>query len=393
MTHRQSVQGIWRLLRQRFAEARLGQVAGSLTFTTLLALVPMLAVVLALFSLFPQFAAFQDALQKFFLQSLVPDAIARPVLKTVTQFAGKASKLGAAGGVGVVLSALALMLTIDRALNRIWRVRQPRPLAQRLLIYLAAVTLGPLAVGMSFTAASYAFTAARGWAPMMPVMPLLLRTTLEMLELGCLLMGVVTLYRYLPNTVVHWREALWGGAFVTVAFAVARQALGWYVDAVSGFAAVYGAFATLPILLLWIYIVWVLVLTGALLAAMAPGLIGGLQRRYADLDMRQPGAQFTLALRVLRLLAQRRDAAQPEMALAALSAAVQADPLEVRPLADRLSGWGWLACEDGLYHLRLHPSHCPMDLPVQEWLATPQPGNEAWLQRAGGRGLTLADLL
>jgi membrane protein len=112
-----------RTLRQRFREDRLGLSAGSLTFTTLIAIVPLLTVTLALFTAFPIFAKFQDSLQKYFLQSLVPDAIAKPVLGALTQFANKASRLGSAGLVILVVSALSLMLTIDRTLTGIWRVR------------------------------------------------------------------------------------------------------------------------------------------------------------------------------------------------------------------------------------------------------------------------------
>ena len=391
MTHRESLRGIWRLLHGRFREARLAQVAGSLTFTTLLALVPLLTVMLALFSAFPLFSQFQTALERFFLQSLVPDTIAGPVMRTVTQFAGKATRLGALGLLGVVLSALALMLTIDRALNRIWRVRRPRPFSQRLLIYLAAVTLGPLAVGISLTVASYAFTAARGWGPVMPVV---LSKLVDVMEAGALLLGVMGLYRLLPNTMVRWRDAFLGSVFVVLAFTLARQALGWYVSAVSTLAAVYGAFATLPILLMWTYIMWVIVLTGALLAANAPGLRG-----HALLDDRLPGARFTLALRVLRELAARRDGPEPSLEAFELAERVSGDPLEVREVADQLAAWGWLARlqEDGPldagYLLMLHPSQCPMELPASVWLAAPQPGNEEWLRLSGGRGITLADVL
>ena len=140
-----------RTLRQRFREDRLGITASSLTFTTLIALVPLLTVMLALFSAFPMFAKFQGALQQYFLQSLVPDGIAKPVLGTLTQFAAKANRLGSAGLVFLLFSALALMLTIDRTLNGIWRVRKPRPIAQRVLVYWAAITLGPLLLGMSLT--------------------------------------------------------------------------------------------------------------------------------------------------------------------------------------------------------------------------------------------------
>ncbi len=389
---RETARGLWHLLRRRFREARLGQVAGSLTFTTLLGLVPLLTVALALFSAFPVFGAFQDGLEKLFLQSLVPDSIARPVLRTVSQFAGKAAKLGAFGLGGVVLSALVMMLTIDRALNRIWRVRKPRPVSARLLIYLGAMTLGPLLVGVSFTAASYAFTASRGWGPVMPVV---LETALDILELLALLVGVALLFKSLPNTPVEWRDAFIGAGFVVLAFTAAKAALGWYVSSLSVFAAVYGAFATLPILLLWIYIVWVIVLSGAVLAAAAPALGGA----RPSLDERLPGARFTLALRVLRELAARRDGPQPTCSLGDLAAAVQADPLEVRTVADEMVAWGWLvhASDEGPvpagYLMRLHPEQCTMDLPVRAFLLTPQAGNEAWLRTAGPGSLTLQQVL
>ena len=108
---------------------------------------------LAVFTAFPMFGTFQAALEKYFLQSLVPDSIARPVLRTLTQFAGKASRVGSVGLLLLGATALAMMLTIDRTLNALWRVRQPRPIAQRLLVYWAGLTLGPLALGVSLSAA------------------------------------------------------------------------------------------------------------------------------------------------------------------------------------------------------------------------------------------------
>src|SRR5688572_8603559 len=152
----------FRTLRERFREDRLGLTASSLTFTTLIALVPLLTVMLAVFSAFPMFGAFRVALEKYFLQLLVPDTIARPVLGALNQFASQAKGLGSVGLIVLVLTAIALMLTIDRTLNAIWRVRAPRPIAQRVLVYWAAVTLGPLALGVSLTLTSYALTASQG---------------------------------------------------------------------------------------------------------------------------------------------------------------------------------------------------------------------------------------
>jgi YihY family inner membrane protein len=157
-----------RTLRQRFREDRLGLTAGSLTFTTLIALVPLVTVMLAVFSAFPMFAGFEAALQKYFLQNLVPEGIARPVLRALTQFAGKARSMGTLGLLLLLATALALVLTIDRTLNGIWRVRQPRPLGQRVLVYWAALTLGPLALGVSLTITSLAVSASRGLVTALP---------------------------------------------------------------------------------------------------------------------------------------------------------------------------------------------------------------------------------
>src|SRR3954451_3063923 len=126
-------------LLERFKEDRLGLTASSLTFTTTMALVPFFTVALAVFTAFPMFGQLQTALQSWLGQSLIPDAIARQVLGYLTQFAGKASRLGTVGFAALFVTALALVLTIDRTLNGIWRVKRPRPLGQRVLIYWAAM--------------------------------------------------------------------------------------------------------------------------------------------------------------------------------------------------------------------------------------------------------------
>ena len=238
-------------LRQRFREDRLGLTASSLTFTTLISLVPLFTVMLAVFSAFPMFSSFQDALQKYFLQSLVPDNIAKPVLAALTQFSGKAHRLGTVGLVFLVLTALALMLTIDRTLNAIWRVRTPRPIAQRVLVYWAAATLGPLALGVSLSLTSYALSASRGIVSAIPGGVSLL---LDVLEFTLFAAGMAGLFHYVPNTHVRWRHAIAGGVFVSAGFEVAKKLLGWYLAQVPSYAVVYGAFATVPILLIWVYL-------------------------------------------------------------------------------------------------------------------------------------------
>ena len=246
-------------LRERFREDRLGVTASSLTFTTTMALVPFITVALAVFTAFPMFAKFQDVLQKWLLESLIPDNIARQVLGYLTQFAGQASKLGVAGVALLFTTAVALILTIDHTLNSIWRVRQPRPLGQRVLVYWAAMTLGPLLLGISLSVTSYAISASKG---VVNVMPGGVQLLLDALQFFLMAGGMAAMYHYVPNTQVKWAHAWSGGLFVSAGFELAKKLLALYLSKVPTYSVVYGAFATVPILLIWIYVAWVIVLLG-----------------------------------------------------------------------------------------------------------------------------------
>ncbi len=378
-----------RTLRQRFREDRLGLSAGSLTFTTLIALVPLLTVMLALFTAFPIFSNFQGALEKYFLQALVPDSIAKPVLRMLTQFASKASRVGSVGLLLLLATALSMMLTIDRTLNGIWRVRRPRPIAQRILVYWAALTLGPLAVGISLSATSYALSASRG---MVGALPGGVNMVVDVLQFALLAAAITGLFHYVPNTLVRWPHAWAGGVFVAVGFEVAKMALAWYVDSMGSFSAVYGAFAALPILLLWIYLGWVIVLLGAVIAAYAPAL-GMRVLRRAD----APGARFVLALELLTQLLQARPSSEPGLSLHALSLRLQQDPLQIEPVLDRLVELGWVGRLDeagAQRHVLLgEPAALPAGALVDALLLAPQPQTQAFARHAGLQRMSLADLL
>lgn len=377
-----------RVLRQRFGEDRLGLTASSLTFTTLIALVPLVTLMLAVFTAFPMFKSFQGALEKYFLQSLVPDTIAKPVLRALTTFAAKASGLGSAGLLLFVATAIAMMLTIDRALNAIWRVRTPRPIAQRVLVYWAALTLGPLAIGISLSATSYALSASRGFVG---VMPGTLAAVINVVEFALLAAALAGLFHYVPNTAVRWRHAWAGAVFVAVAFEFAKKGLAWYVDSVGTYSAVYGAFATVPILLLWIYLGWVIVLLGAVIAAYAPSLSQRLVHRAPA-----PGDRFELALRVLALLDVARHGHERGLALPALAEALRTDPLQVEPVLDLLVALDWAARldEDGApRHVLLADDAQPAAPLIDALLLAPGGAAAPFRTRAGLDALRLADLL
>ncbi len=378
-----------RTLRERFREDRLGLTASSLTFTTLIALVPLVTVMLALFSAFPMFASFQGALEKYFLQSLVPDGIAKPVLAALTQFASQATRLGAAGLVVLVITALALMLTIDRALNAIWRVRRPRSIARRVLVYWAALTLGPLLLGISLSLTATALTASRG---VIGVLPGSLGLLLNGLEFALLAAGMAALYHYVPNTEVRWRHAIAGGVFVAVGVKLAKGGLAWYLSAMPTYSTVYGAFATVPILLLWVYMGWLIVLWGAVIAAYAPSLSMHVRRQPIT-----PGYRFTLALAVIAELARAKRSPQRGLTLPELAAATATDPLQVEPTVESLRALDWVAWLDEdagkRVVLLVEPDTAAAQPLVDGMLLEPAAAARRFRERTGIDRLTVGDLI
>ena len=321
-------------LRQRFREDHMGLTASSLTFTTSIALVPFFTVALAIFTAFPMFSELQGALQVWLVNSLIPDNISRQVLGYLTQFAKQANKLGVVG-LGVLLgTAIALILTIDRTLNEIWRVRRPRPLAQRVLIYWAAITLGPLVLGASLAVTSYVLSASRG---MVGAMPGGLRIVLDLLQFFLLAGGMAALYRYVPNTYVRWAHAWVGGLFVAAGIELAKKALTLYLSNVPTYSLVYGAFATLPILLIWIYVAWVIVLLGAVIAAYLPSLLAGVKRRGSA-----HGWQFQLAVELLQQLHAARSTARMGLEGSQLAQALRVDVLQLEPVLGTLTALDWI---------------------------------------------------
>lgn len=376
-------------LRARFREDRLGLAASSLTFTTIIALVPLVTVMLAVFSAFPMFKGFQQSLQKYLLQSLVPDDIARPVMDALTQFASQASRLGSVGLAILVITAIALMLTIDRSLNAIWRVPKPRPIAQRVLVYWAALTLGPLLLGISLSLTSYAVSASRGFVSAMPGGVAFLLNTLEFALFTFAMAG---LFHYVPNTHVRWRHALAGGIFVSVGFEAAKRALGWYVAQVPTYSMVYGAFAAVPIFLIWIYCGWVVVLLGAVVAAYTPSLSMRVMRQP-----NAPGQGFALALAVLRALLASRTGGAGGVSLGSLAETMRVDPLQIQPVLEVLASIGWvgrLEEEGDQRHVLLCDPALVAAAPLVERLLL-SPGTEVqgfWRHAAVAR-MSLADLL
>ena len=379
-------------LRARFREDRMGLTASSLTFTTSIALVPFFTVALAVFMAFPMFSKLQDALQAWLVKSLIPDNIARQVLGYLTQFSGQASKLGVAGLAVLLITAITLILTIDRTLNGIWRVRKPRPLAQRVLIYWAAITLGPLVLAASLAVTSYVVSASSGLVGAMPVS---LRFLLDVAQFFLVAGGMAALYRYVPNTYVKWAHAFTGGLFVAAGLEVAKKVIGIYLSAVPTYSLVYGAFAALPILLVWIYVSWVIVLMGAVIAAYLPSLLAGVSRRGSA-----HGWNFQLAIEMLQQLDKARSTARIGISASQLGELLEVDVLQLEPVLETLVELDWVGqlndaagSAESRYLLLADPDTTLLEPLMQQLLLDRAPSvNNLW-KKARWRTLRLRDAL
>jgi membrane protein len=283
-----------RFARRRLTEERLPQVAGSLTFTTTLAIVPLLTIVLAIFTTFPLFGKLRTTLEANFVQMLMPRAISNTIISNLTQFASKATGLSAVGAVALIFTSAALIGTIERALNQIWRVRQPRPLLQRVLVYWALVTLGPLAFGISLTITTQLFTATNGITTALPFVGALFYT---MVSVGLTTGAYALLYMTVPNRYVDWRDAVWGGLVAAIAFEIAKRVFAVFIRQFPTYAIIYGALAALPLFLLWLYLSWLITLVGALLTAALP--VVKYERWWYE---PAPGGAFVDAVAVLKVL-------------------------------------------------------------------------------------------
>ena len=334
-----------RTLQTRFSQDQLGLTASSLTFTTLLALVPFFTVLLSVFTAFPSFGRLQETLQRWLVDSLIPGEIAVQVMNYLVQFSSKASQLGVVGLAFLLLTVVSLILTMDKTLNHIWRVQRMRPLGQRLLIYWGVITFGPLLMGLSIATTSYVLSASRG---LVAVLPESVQLGFNSLEFMLLSAAMAALYHFVPNTPVQWRHAWAGGLFVAAGMALAKKVLGLYLSTVPTYSVIYGTFATLPILLIWIYTCWVIFLLGAVVAAYLPSLLAGSSR-----SLHEPGWELELALEAIAVLEPLRSQDQRGLPAMALAKRLRVDRLQLEPALSALASIRWVGAmpESGTAYL------------------------------------------
>jgi len=254
-----------RFIWQRFIDDKCFETAGALSYTTLVSLVPMTVAVFAMFSAFPMFADARITLVNFVFSNFVP-AAGEKVQETIQSFADNAKSLTGISILIMLFSALAMMISIEDRLNRIWRVHLARRWGSRLLLYWAALTLGPILVGGGIAITSYvtAMPLLHVASDQIHTIGLSLLTTLPFLVTFATLW---LMYAAIPNCRVSRRDAAIGALLGAVLFEIARWGFTQFVKGANTYQQIYGALATIPIFLLWIYVSWVIVILAASIAA------------------------------------------------------------------------------------------------------------------------------
>jgi membrane protein len=332
---------------RRFQEERCLQVASSLTYTTLLSLVPLITVALTLMSAFPAFQEFTSHVDDFLSENVLPEPISDVISRYLEEFTEKAARLTALGIAGLAVTSFLLMYTIERAFNVIWRVRRGRGIAQRVVMYWSILTLGPALIGASLTMTTFVISESLGWVES----AWLGDTALKLIPALFTVAAFTLLYYIVPSRPVQPTHALIGGLVAGVSFEIMKRGFALYVALTPTYTMVYGAFATIPVFLVWIYASWVVTVMGAVVTALLPDyrLLRGEKRAIT-------GAAFAEALQVLRVLVRcQRRSETPEVRRICERSGVTREACEtiLEQLCEagwvtRAAGWRWvLACDPG----------------------------------------------
>lgn len=339
-----------RFIVTRFNQDRCVQIAASLTFTTLLSLVPLITIALTMFSAFPVFEEFSSQIKNYLLSNLMPNMAEKIISDYMRQFTENAMRLTAVGIVFLAVTAMLLMLTISQAFNTIWRATRPRPLLKRLIVYWAVLTLAPLLIGASLSLTSWLVGLSMGYAKHIPIFGV---GVLKILPVLFTTLAFAMLFRLVPNGYVPHSHALIGAIVAALVFESMNRVFGYYISHFTTYKLVYGAFASVPIFLMWIYLSWLIILFGAVIAASLS------HWRAPATQSLSPVTQLLDALRVLQImvknLQQGRVGNLPELSKSLhLGYDVLEKILEKLASADmvrKTEGPGWLLMRDAS-HIR-----------------------------------------
>jgi membrane protein len=253
-----------RSVASRTNNTGLARTAGSLAFTTVLGLVPLATIALSFVARFPVFQQWLDALEAFLLQYTLPGSANEVVHRYVREFTEKAVSLTGVSILFIAVAATLVISTVEREINALWGIAAKRPYARRLAVYVLGITVGPVLVGASISVTTW--LVSQTLAPMAPASTL---STLVVKPLPFVLstLALTFLYVVAPYRRVPLRNAFAGAAPAALAFEMAKSGFAIYVKNVPTYEIVYGTLAALPVFLIWIYVCWLIVLTGAAITA------------------------------------------------------------------------------------------------------------------------------
>jgi len=254
---------VWRVA-MRMRDIGLARTASSLSFTTLLAIVPMATVALVFVARFPVFASWFAALEGFVFKNMLPGSAASVIHEYVLGFAEQAARLTGVSIAFVAVTAGLAISTVEREINLIWGIRRRRPLARRVVVYFVGLTAGPVLLGASISLTTWLIGESLAVVPIRKTQSDLI---LRMLPFVFGTAGLTLLYKAVPARHVRWVPALAGGVTCGLALEAAKHGFAWYLTWVSNYQVIYGAVAALPVFLLWIHLCWVIVLAGAAISA------------------------------------------------------------------------------------------------------------------------------
>jgi membrane protein len=246
-----------KLLWRRIDEDHMTTLAGNLAYVSLLSLVPLIAVVFALFAAFPMFSDVSITLRHFVFANFLPST-GDVIQRYIEQFVANSNKMTAVGACGLIVTALLLMYAIDSALNVIWRSKRVRPKIYSFAVYWMILTLGPLLAGASLAISSYLLSLS--WASeingvidnILRIFPLLLSW-----------ISFWMLYSIVPTTRVMNRDAVVGALVAALLFELGKKGFALYITTFPSYQLIYGVLSVIPILFVWVYWTWCIVLLGA----------------------------------------------------------------------------------------------------------------------------------
>jgi membrane protein len=334
--------GFLRFVYRRWADDRCPQIAGSLTYTTVLALVPTFVIAVAVLSTSPIFEGVMSKIKIFLLLNLTPEIAGRIITVYMEQFAANASRLTSVGIAIVLVLAVWLMLIMDRSLNAIWRVRRSRPYWISALGYGILILAAPVLIGVSVSITTYIMSLSAGETGLpSKVHAVLLRAV----PLSMSALAFFLIYRIIPHRHVPWRHALLGGVVAAFLFESAKQLFSFYTHAAPTYNLVYGAFAAVPLFLIWIYLSWLVILLGAEITAAAAYWSG---RRWKESEA--PATRLREAAAVVRALVEAGPAA---LTFEKLRERTRIPAYELEDTLARMSAEGVLLKSDGRTGYRL----------------------------------------